>query len=233
MVARTHPPSFDLVIFDCDGVLVDSEVIACRAVAETLAEIGHGLTPEAVAERFTGMSDRDMYAALAQDRGAPLPAGFDAAMNARAAALFAQELRAIPGVAAVLAGLALARCVASSSTPEMLAQKLAWTGLAPWFGAAIFSTALVARGKPAPDIFLYAAERLGAGPARCLVIEDSLPGIRAAKAAGMTAFGFAGGSHCRAGHDEMLVAAGADLVFSAMRDLPRLIAEHGLSETRP
>lgn len=224
---RSSAGPVDLLIFDCDGVLVDSEVIACRAVAEALDAIGHAITAEAIGERFVGLSNKEMYAALEAERGAPLPPGFAADMNRRAALLFERELKPMAGIERVLPRLPPARCVASSSAPEMLARKLRWTKLADWFGAAVFSTALVARGKPAPDIFLYAAERMGARPARALVIEDSAPGIIAAKAAGMTAFGFTGGSHCRAGHAKRLAAAGADLVFAAMSELPRLIADLG------
>jgi HAD superfamily hydrolase (TIGR01509 family) len=219
------PASLDLVIFDCDGVLVDSEVLACRAAAEALAAIGHHISPESVAERFVGMSNKDMYAALEGERGTALPASFDAEMNRLAAALFERELRPMRGLDSALAALAEPRCVASSSTPAMLVRKLAWTGLAPWFGDAVFSTAEVARGKPAPDIFLHAALRMGAAPARAVVVEDSPLGIAAAKAAGMTAFGFTGGSHCRAGHGDRLAAAGADLVFAEMSELPKLLAE--------
>ena len=214
----------DLLIFDCDGVLVDSEDLACRAVAETLAAVGHVVTEEEIAARFIGVSNRDMVAALERERGEKLPATFVADMNRCAAALFERELKPIAGVADVVPGLA-PRCVASSTGPEMLARKLLWTGLAPWFGDAVFSAAAVPRGKPAPDLFLYAAGRMAAQPARCIVIEDSVPGILAAKAAGTTAFGFIGGSHCRAGHGERLTAAGADLVFGDMRDLPRLAAQ--------
>ena len=220
----------DLVIFDCDGVLVDSEVIACRAVAETLHAIGHRIAPETVAERFAGMSNKDMYAQLERDLGA-LPAEFDAEMNRRAVAIFARELKAMAGVEAVLARLTVRACVASSSTPTMLARKLEWTGLARWFVGAAFSTTAVARGKPAPDIFLYVAERLGVAPARALVIEDSLPGVTAAKAAGMTVFGFTGGSHCRPGHGERLATAGAERVFAEMSELPQLIAQRNATFT--
>jgi HAD superfamily hydrolase (TIGR01509 family) len=219
------PTSFDLIIFDCDGVLVDSEVLASRAVAEAMAAIGHRVSPESITERFVGMSNKDMYAALEREHGAALPASFDDMMSCVATALFERELRPMRGLESALAALAEPRCVASSSTPAMLAWKLAWAGLAPWFGDAVFSTAEVARGKPAPDIFLHAAERMGAAPARVLVVEDSPLGITAAKAAGMIAFGFAGGSHCRAGHGERLAAAGADLVFAEMSELPKLVAE--------
>ena len=218
------PAGIDLVVFDCDGVLVDSEVLACRAVADTLAAFGHVVPVESIAERFTGVSNKDMYAALAVDIGGPLSEEFDAAMKRCALDLFERELAAIAGLAAVLSQLAVAKCVASSSLPDDIAWKLRRTDLLRWFPAtAIFSTALVARGKPAPDIFLYAAEKMGASPGRSIVIEDSVPGVTAAKAAGMATFGFAGGSHCRPGHAARLKAAGADLVFAEMRDLPRLI----------
>jgi HAD superfamily hydrolase (TIGR01509 family) len=224
---RNSGEHFDLVIFDCDGVLVDSEVIACRATAEALQAIGETVLAESIGERFLGVSQKDMYAALEAELGAALPPDFDADMNRRAAALFESELRPMPGLARALAELPMARCVASSSTPHMLARKLDWAGLAPWFGEAVFSTALVARGKPAPDIFLYAAATMNVLPSRALVIEDRAPGILAAKAAGMTAFGFTGGSHCRPGHGDRLIAAGADLVFADMAVLPRLVAGGG------
>jgi HAD superfamily hydrolase (TIGR01509 family) len=223
--SRTVPASLDLIIFDCDGVLVDSEVLSGRALAQALAAIGHPVSLESLIERFLGMSNKDMYAALGRERGEALPAGFDAEMNRLAGALFERELRPMRGLQSVLTALAEPRCVASSSTPAMLARKLAWTDLAPWFGDAVFSTAEVARGKPAPDIFLHAAERMGATPARALVIEDSPLGIAAAKAAGMIAFGFTGASHCRAGHGERLAAAGADLVFAEMSELPKLVPD--------
>jgi HAD superfamily hydrolase (TIGR01509 family) len=137
--------------------------------------------------------------------------------------MFERELRPMTGLEQALAQLPMAKCVASSSTPHMLARKLRWAGLDAWFGEAVFSAALVARGKPAPDIFLHAAAAMGAAPARALVIEDSAPGVLAAKAAGMTAFGFTGGSHCRPGHGERLAAAGADRIFSEMSLLPSLL----------
>jgi HAD superfamily hydrolase (TIGR01509 family) len=222
---RTDAAAFDLVIFDCDGVLIDSEVIARRAVAEALAAIGDDISPQLIGERFAGMSNKDMYAALERDRGRPLPPSFDADMNRRAAEIFARELKPVAGVETALRQLTAPKCVASSSTPQELARKLAWTRLALWFDGAVFSSAQVARGKPAPDVFLFAAERMGADPARTLVIEDSVPGILAAKGARMTAFGFIGASHCGPDHGERLASAGADRVFSAMSTLATLIAE--------
>ena len=224
------PPGIDLVVFDCDGVLVDSEVLACRAVVDTLLAFGHAVPVESIAERFTGVSNKDMYAALAEDIGGPLPEEFDSAMKRCALDLFERELVAIAGLAMVLPRLAVAKCVASSSLPDDIVWKLRRTNLLRWFPtSAIFSTALVPRGKPAPDIFLHAAEKMGTSPARSIAIEDSAPGVAAAKAAGMTTFGFTGGSHCRPRHEARLKAAGADLVFADMRELPGLIAARGPS----
>jgi HAD superfamily hydrolase (TIGR01509 family) len=216
--------AFDLVIFDCDGVLVDSELLSCRAGVEALAAIGHAMALEAFAERFAGLSFKDVRAALEAELGRPLPARFTAEVARRSADLFARDLRAVAGVDGALARLALPKCVASSSVPEGLEAKLRQTGLLGWFAPALFSSAMVAHGKPAPDLFLYAARRMGAAPERCLVIEDSMPGIAAARAAGMTPFGFAGASHCRGGHGDRLAAAGAALVFDDMRELPGFVA---------
>ncbi len=221
---RNSGAPFDLVIFDCDGVLVDSEVIARRATAEALQAIGQTLLAETIGERFLGVSQKDMYPALEAERGARLPPQFDADMNRRAAEIFARELRPMAGLEPALRELPMAKCVASSSAPPMLARKLGWAGLGDRFGASVFSTSLVARGKPAPDIFLYAATAMNVPPSCALVIEDSAPGILAAKAAGMTTFGFTGGSHCRPGHGERLTAAGANLVFADMTVLPQLVA---------
>jgi HAD superfamily hydrolase (TIGR01509 family) len=229
-MSRISPPldggAFDLLIFDCDGVLVDSELLACRAGIEALAAMGHAMAPDAFTERFAGLSFKDVLAALEVELGGPLPARFAAEVARRSADLFARDLRAVTGVDRALAGLALPKCVASSSVPEGLEAKLRLTGLLGWFAPALFSSAMVARGKPAPDLFLYAARRMGAAPGRCLVIEDSMPGIAAARAAGMTAFGFVGASHCRPGHADRLAAAGAALVFDDMGALPGLVAAH-------
>lgn len=165
-----------------------------------------------------------MYAALEADLGHSLPTSFAVDLNRREAALYERELRPVNGVVSVLQQLRMSKCVASGSTPATLALKLRATALEAWFGRAVFSSAMVARGKPAPDLFLYAAAQMQIRPEHCLVVEDSAPGIVAAKAAGMIAFGFAGGSHCRPDHAERLIAAGADLVFRDMRDLPTLVA---------
>lgn len=214
---------YDLLIFDCDGVLIDSESIVCRVEVEAFAEIGYELELERFVQRFVGKSARDGRALIEAELGRKLPAGFEAESARRVAEAFARELKPVSGVAEALAALPTRKCVASSSLPERLAYTLRLTGLATWFGDAVFSVTMVARGKPAPDLFLHAAAAMGADPGRCLVIEDSAPGVAAAKAAGMTAFGFTGASHCRPGHDARLAAAGADVTFADMRELPRLI----------
>ena len=223
---RTSGSRFELLIFDCDGVLVDSEVIVCRVEVQAFAEIGYSIELEKFMERFIGKAARDSRAIIEQELGRSLPVEFNSEVACRVAEAFARELKPVDGVAEALARLPHQKCVASSSLPDRLAYTLGLTGLAEWFGAAIFSTAMVARGKPAPDIFLYTADQLRVAPSRCLVIEDSAPGIIAAKAAGMTAFGFAGASHCRPGHCERLTEAGADLVFNDMRELPELVARY-------
>lgn len=225
-------PAFDLLIFDCDGVLVDSEILACRAVSEALAEFGLSLPVDEIAERFLGRSSRDMYAALEAEWGCVLSQEVRSRIRAHSRELFDRELRPVTGIVSVLEALAGPRCVASSSGPEAIAYKLGRTDLLRCFEpVALFSARMVSRGKPAPDLFLHAAEHMGSDPARCLVIEDSVPGVTAAKAAGMTVFGFIGASHCRSGHDDQLSAAGADLVFAEMRVLPSLIAQRNATFT--
>lgn len=218
---------FDLLIFDCDGVLIDSEAIVRRVEVEALAALGCHIELHTFMDRFIGRAAKESRTLIEVELGRPLPQGSDEEMARRVAHAFAQELTSIPGVETALAALPGAKCVASSSLPERLAYSLDLTGLSKWFDSAVFSASIVARGKPAPDLFFYAAQQMRAVPGRCLVIEDSPPGIVAAKAVGMTAFGFTGGSHCRPGHAQRLAAAGADLVFGEMRALPHLVAGFG------
>lgn len=205
----------DLVIFDCDGVLIDSEPLDCRAVAECLAEDGIPLSADEILERYTGISWAAMVADL-EARHGPMAADFAERHRRRLWPLLEAELTAIPGITDVLAALECAICVASSSTPEQLRHTLSIVGLFERLSPHIFSATEVARGKPAPDLFLYAARRMGVGPERCVVVEDSLPGIAAAVAAGMPAIGFTGGSHNRLGHDPRLRDAGAAIVIEDM-----------------
>lgn len=215
--------SFALVIFDCDGVLIDSEPIVNRAHAETLASCGSAIAEEVLLERFCGVSDADMLATIARERGRPLPPDYADEVAARIARDYRARLKPIPAIREALALVASPVCVASSSVPAQLRLGLEVTGLLEFFDPHLFSAAMVARGKPAPDLFLHAAEHMGAAPGRCLVVEDSLAGVQAARVAGMTALGFCGGSHCRPGHGEKLLAGGAVRVIAQMRDLPAAI----------
>jgi len=218
---------FDLIIFDCDGVLVDSEVISCRVHAEVLTRHGYPITADEVLARFLGRSALAASREVEAELGRPLPDDFDAQLKAALFEEFAVSLQAVPHVAEALAAIATRVCVASSGTPDKIRTSLTHTGLLPRLAPHIFSATQVAHGKPAPDLFLFAATQMSAQPSRCLVIEDSVPGITAARAAGMTAFGFSGGSHCRTGHAETLIAAGARASFDDMRQLPEMIRQFG------
>ena len=217
-----RPPG--LVIFDCDGVLVDSEPIAMRLLVETIAGAGLALDPEAAHELLLGKSLASMRAILARDFGVVLSDAALDAMRGRLYAAFRAELRPIPGIVAALDALPCAFCVASSSQPERIEVSLTATGLWPRFEGRVFSATMVARGKPAPDLFLFAAETLGYPPSACLVVEDSPAGITAAKAAGMRVIAFTGGSHATSdAHRARIAALGPDAVLADMRGLPALV----------
>jgi HAD superfamily hydrolase (TIGR01509 family) len=215
----------ELVIFDCDGVLLDSEIIFARVLAECLEQAGFPAIgfAEALALGF-GKHRDTLLEAVATRFGRKPPPGFIEAMRERSAAVFAHELQPMAGIAELLADLATPRCVASNGHHERVRQRLALAGLLHFFEPHVFGASQVARGKPAPDLFLFAAAQLGARPERCLVIEDSPTGIVAAGAAGMAAIGFCGGSHCPAGHAETLRAAGAARVFRHAADLAAHLA---------
>jgi HAD superfamily hydrolase (TIGR01509 family) len=216
---------FKLVIFDCDGVLVDSEPIINRAHAEVLTACGYPITERVLVERFCGMSDPDMLESIEREWCRALPASYAQHVGLMIEAGFHQSLAPIQGVGEALDSLTLPICVASSSRLEQIRQKLEITGLLGRFGEHLFSATMVARGKPAPDLFLYAAQQLMTAPDRCLVIEDSPAGIDAALAAGMTAIGFAGGSHCGPEHGVRLQRHRAALVMDHMLELATTIAK--------
>ena len=200
----------DLLIFDCDGVLVDSELLSIKAIVDVLRGAGVPATMPMIEKHF-GMKMADTLTRLAEETGHEIPATTVAGIWPMTRGNFEAELRATSGIEGFLdATRAVRRCVASSSDSERIAFSLGLTGLAPRFGASLFSSSQVARGKPAPDLFLLAAERMGADPARCVVIEDSVHGIRVARAAGMKPFGYVGGSHVADGHERLLMAAGAE-----------------------
>lgn len=211
-----------LLIFDCDGVLVDSEILSNRAGVELLNELGLSITLEDHIHRFVGKSAQDVEKVLESLLGCPLPEDYGAQKIQRTADLFDAELQAIPGIRQALEQLSGPRCVASGSHRSRIDQSLRLTGLSGFFEH-IFSIEQVQKGKPAPDLFLLAARTLGHAPEQCLVIEDSVSGVQAACAAGMRVLGFTGGSHCAPDHGQQLLEAGAQRVFQDMADLPELI----------
>jgi HAD superfamily hydrolase (TIGR01509 family) len=213
----------DLVIFDCDGVLIDSELIGARVEAAELVRVGMPLGEGEILTRFLGMTAAAMYRAVEVEHGRALPEGFAASVQAAIDAAFERELQVIPGIHETLDRLRTASCVASSSSLARLRHSLGVTGLYPRFAPHVFSAEQVARGKPAPDLFLHAAAAMRCAPARCLVIEDSVSGVRGAVAAGMRVWGFIGGGHCADGHAGRLREAGAERVFDHMPDLPALL----------
>ena len=215
----------ELVIFDCDGVLIDSEAIACRADAACLAELGITITAEEIMQRYLGISAAAMCSDIEQRYGIVLPPDFVAVLHKRVAAVFDTELTAMAGVEHLLQTMQHRRCVASSSAPERLRHSLSVTGLLGYFEPHIFSATQVARGKPAPDLFLFAADAMQVPPASCVVIEDSVPGVQAAVAAGMRAIGFTGGEHCLSGHAERLHTAGVSAIAADMASLSALLSE--------
>ncbi len=209
---------FELVIFDCDGVLVDSERLSIRVDAIYLERLGWPMAEAEIIERFVGRSDADMRAEIEQHIGGPIPADVDEEFDRLYREMFAAELAPVDGIREALDAIPIPRCVASSGDREKIRRNLALAGLTDYFGDRIFSATEVARGKPAPDLFLLAAERLGAEPSRCAVVEDSVVGVDAALAAGMHAFAYAGGVTPA----RRLARPGA-VVFTDMRKLSGLL----------
>ncbi|HLL07250.1 MAG TPA: HAD family hydrolase [Nocardioidaceae bacterium] len=183
----------ELVIYDCDGVLVDSERISVRIDAIVLAELGWPISEAEVVERFVGRSQASMVAEVEAHLGRPLPVDWDAENGPQYRAAFEAELRPVDGILEALDAISIPGCVASSSDHERLRFTLGLVGLYERFAGRIFSATDVARGKPEPDLFLYAAAQCGVEPAHCVVVEDSRWGVQAARAAGMRAVGYAGG----------------------------------------
>ena len=224
VVAALPVTEIALVIFDCDGVLIDSELIGCRVEVEALTRAGLRITLEEILERFTGITSKETFRTLEREQGRQLPADFAQRVGVATRAAFERELVAIAGIHAALERIALPVCVASSSSPARLEHSLRVTRLFERFTPRIFSAVTVGRGKPAPDLFLHAAARMATPPARCLVVEDSIPGVQAGVAAGMRVLGFTGGSHCAPDHSLRLLAAGAARAFADMTLLPGLLA---------
>lgn len=217
------------IIFDCDGVLVDSEVLALEVELSALAEIGMTFEPARFAARFMGMSYKAFFAALETESlarlGAPLPDGFGERCHARYRAAIDARLTEVPGALAAIAVLDHPKAVASSSEEPMLEKKLRRAGLWDHFAPHVYSADHVAHAKPAPDLFLHAAAQLGLAPADCLVLEDSANGVQAARAAGMRVWGFTGGGHADDACAARLTAAGAERVIPGWPEAGRLFAE--------
>jgi HAD superfamily hydrolase (TIGR01509 family) len=212
------------VIFDCDGVLVDSEVITNRVFAEMLGELGMHFTLPEMFERFVGRSMTQCCELIAELLQRPVPAGFVEQFHSRASAALGAELKAVAGIEATLDVLDAHRvryCVASNGTAEKMRLTLGHTGLLPRFEGKRFSVEQVAQGKPAPDLFLLAARAFDVPPARCCVIEDTPTGVTAGVAAGMQVYGY-----CALMPARRMIAAGAHRTFTSMSELPALILDY-------
>ncbi len=225
------------LIFDCDGVLVDSEAIALEVLAQAVTALGYPTNAAECRSRFMGKSLKDVLAGIQALTGQPLPPDWGQAANTQLFARFAAELQPVAGIAAAIAALPYPRCVASSSQFDRIRLSLSITGLAPLFGENVFSATQVTHGKPAPDLFLYAAAACGFAPAKTIVIEDSPSGITAALRASMTPIGFAGASHADAALADALKTAGAAIVLTDMAELPaaveRIRATRNADKTPP
>ena len=208
--------NFDLVIFDCDGVLVDSERLAIHVEAEIVTGLGWSLTESDIVERFVGRSASYMHQEIERHLGRSID--WDSAFEARYREVFEAELEPVPGIIDALREIALPTCVASSGSHDRMRFTLGKTELLDEFRGRIFSVDDVENGKPAPDIFLHAAKEMGASPARCAVVEDSVSGVSAGLAAGMTVFGYCGGVTSA---DSLSI--GEAVVFDDMAKLPALL----------
>jgi HAD superfamily hydrolase (TIGR01509 family) len=204
-----------LIIFDCDGVLIDSEILVCRLTSEELTRVGYPISVDDVIARFAGRAERSMIAEIERDWQQSVPPEYFTRIRSRITESYAGELKAI---AEVRDTIELIRC-------EKLQLGLRSAGLLDLFGGNVVSASRVINGKPAPDVFIYAAGWMRTPIANCLVVEDSVPGVRAARAAGMRVLGFVGGGHCRDGHGARLLDAGAERVIDHMGHLQDVVPE--------
>jgi HAD superfamily hydrolase (TIGR01509 family) len=213
----------DLVIFDCDGVLVDTESLGVKIDVQVLASLGWALSEEEVVRRVLGVSAADFRRAIEHHLGRVLPDDWENEFEPLYRRAYEAELRPVAGIVEALDRIGQRTCVASSGSHDKMRFTLGLVGLYDRFAGRIFSGTEVAHGKPAPDLFLYAATQMGADPSSCIVVEDSVNGVRAARAAGMRVLGFGGGLL----PPQLLEDAGAH-VFMDMSLLPELISNgHG------
>jgi HAD superfamily hydrolase (TIGR01509 family) len=215
----------ELIIFDCDGVLVDSELIFARILAECLTAVDFPTTVDEAVTLGFGKNRTTLSEAVEVWFGRALPDTFFDTFAVRSATAFEQELSPMAGVTDLLAALPTPRCVASNGRLDRVRQRLAMTGLLSFFDPHVFSASQVVHGKPAPDLFLFAAQRLGVTPQNCIVVEDSIPGVEAAVAAAMPVVGFCGGGHCPDSHADRLISTGCLRVFPKMSDLAAYLHE--------
>ncbi len=220
---------FDLILFDCDGVLVDSEIIAAKVESQLLTEAGYPISVEEMGERFAGMTWKNILLAIEKEADIPLSASLLDKSEKLLDARLERDVKIIEGVKFALARLTTQRCICSNSSSARLDMMLTKVGLKPYFAPHIYSAKDLGpdRVKPKPDIFLHGAQQFGVDPSRCLVIEDSTHGIHGAKAAGMRVVGFTGASHTYPSHADRLTDAGAETVISRMQDLPAVVAALG------
>jgi HAD superfamily hydrolase (TIGR01509 family) len=212
-----------VVIFDCNGVLVDSEPLATTIVSQEFIRAGFPLTPEVVARYFTGRRPADMFAEVEIAAHRKLPPNFADTVASVILRRFRKELRATQHADYALSWLRGPKCVASSSSHERIRVSLESAGLIRFFEPNLFSASDVSKGKPAPDLFLHVAGKLQVSPSSCIVVEDSAVGVAAGVAAGMTVIGFVGGSHAGSQLETLLRAAGARSVISDLRALKSAI----------
>lgn len=219
------------VIFDCDGVLINSEELCMGVELQCLAGIGLTFTPDDYVARFMGMTTPAYYAELEKDYqakfGRSLPQDLAPTLNARSEAAVEEGLALIRGAETLVQSVRVPKAVASGSNPKGLAAKLKKVGLYDAFAPHIYSAQLVARGKPAPDVYLHAARELGIAPGACVAVEDSVNGVTSARSAGMVVIGFTGGGHCPPHQGELLRGAGAVHIAAQMDQLLAIL--RGLS----
>jgi HAD superfamily hydrolase (TIGR01509 family) len=217
--------AIQLVIFDCDGVLVDSEYLACRIEAKLLTDAGFPIDHETMAERFSGMNFRETLLEIEREAEVPLSASLIEQSDRLIDLALETQLEAVDGVTQTLSKIRRAKCICSNSSSDRLGIALSRTGLYRHFEQNIFSAYEVGtkRGKPDPNVYQFAAKRMNALPGRTVVIEDSVPGVTAAFAAGMRVIGFTGGKHSFAGHGDRLIDAGAETVVSRFTEIPAMV----------
>ncbi len=222
-----------LVIFDCDGVLIDSEIVSARVDCEILRELGYEITPEELAHRYAGLTTDRIFQLAGEEIGREIPPEMIRRAERETDRRLGEEVEPIPGVHRMLDMLDGPRCICSNSRPERLEVSLVKAGLWDRFRPYVFSARAVGegRGKPAPDVFLHGAKMLETDPSETVVVEDSVVGVTAAVAAGMRVIGFTGASHTWPGHGEALMDAGATTVVRRLVDVPATV--EALGEWRP